>query len=59
MKLTQDVYGFYAGINKDGEIVQVFASCDDFENRKDSVVSLGYVEAIPVDYEEVFYITKE
>lgn len=59
MYLIDERIGTYVGLNATGEVVQYFSDTDEFENRIDSVVSIGYVEAIPVDYDEIYNIDKD
>ncbi len=66
MKIKDERIGVYVGLNDTGEVVQYFDAIDVetnhhlfmFENRIDSVVSIGYVEAVPVDYDEVYTVEK-
>ena len=56
MRIEDDRIRTYVGLNNTGEVVQYFSDCDEFENAIDSVVSIGYVEAIPIEYDEVYQI---
>lgn len=55
-KLKDDRLLTYVGLNDIGEIVQHFSGPDEFENREPNVASIGFVEAIPVDYEEIYSV---
>jgi hypothetical protein len=53
MKIQDETIGTYVGLNDTGEVVQYFSYVHEFENRIDSVVSVGYVEARVTDYEQL------
>jgi len=58
MILEDGRIGIWVGLNSTGEVAQYFTEPDEFENRIDSVVSIGYVEAIPTCYDEILTITR-
>ena len=58
MKCTDTTYELYVGLNAAGEVVEIYSTLDGVD-PKQGVVSIGYLETIPSDYDEVFSIAED
>ena len=59
MRIKDETIGAYVGLNDMGEVVQYFTNFKEAWNTEthvDSIVSVGYVIAMPTDYDELFNI---
>lgn len=58
MRIKDETIGAYVGLNETGEVVEYFADAEkawDTETHiSDDIVSVGYVNATPTDYDELF-----
>lgn len=57
MRITDSSIDLYVGLNDTGGVVEVFADAEaawNTETHDESIVSVGFVTAMPTDYDELF-----
>lgn len=57
MRIIDSEIGTYVGLNDDGGVTEYFADAEaawNTEAHDEATVSVGYVTAIPTDYDELF-----
>ena len=57
MKVINDRIDVYVGLDSDGSIIKLFENFDNcLDNLDSKIVSVGIIEAMVVDYEEIYGI---